>query len=130
VERATAEMKDNRATGDDDVPGDLLKLLREDGLRTVTEQINNIYETGDWTKDFSEVTVIALKKKPRATKYSDRHTISLITYSVKIAARTLGLSFEGKIEGVFGENNLGFRRGKGASDAMEMLRIVQYARST
>jgi hypothetical protein len=91
----------------------------------VTQQINNIYETGDWTKDFSEVTVIALKKKPRATKYSDRHTTSLITYSVKIAARILGLSFERKIiKGVFGENNLGFRRGKGASDAMEMLRTV------
>jgi hypothetical protein len=59
VERATAEMKDKRTTGDDVVPGDLLKLLREDDLRTVAQLINNIYETGEWPKDFSKVTVIA-----------------------------------------------------------------------
>jgi hypothetical protein len=67
VERATAE-KDNKATGDDGIPWDLLKLLRKDGLRTATQQINNIYETGEWPKDFSEVTVIVLTKKPRAIK--------------------------------------------------------------
>jgi len=27
--------------------------------------INAIYETGDWPKDFTEVTIIALKKKKR-----------------------------------------------------------------
>jgi hypothetical protein len=48
----------------------------------------------------------------------------LVIYTVKKVARILGLSFERKIEGVFGENHLGFRRGKGASDTMEMLRII------
>jgi hypothetical protein len=66
VERANAEKKDNKATGDDDIPWDLLKLLR-DGLRTVTQQINNIYETGEWPKDFSEVTVIVLTLQRRTT---------------------------------------------------------------
>ena len=42
----------------DDVPGDVLRLLRKCGLRTVIQQINNIYETGQWLKDFGEVTVI------------------------------------------------------------------------
>ena len=79
MERAIAEMKDNKATGDDYVPGDLLKLFGEDALRTVTQLINNIYETRELPKNFSEVTVIALKKQPRATKCSDRHTFSLIT---------------------------------------------------
>jgi hypothetical protein len=37
--------------------------------------------------------VKGLTKKPRATKHSDRHTVSLITYTVKIVARILGLSF-------------------------------------
>jgi hypothetical protein len=36
--------------------------------QTATHQINNIYETGEWPKDFSEVTVIVLTKKPRAIK--------------------------------------------------------------
>jgi hypothetical protein len=34
-------MRDKKATGNDDVPGDVLGLLGEDGLRTVTQLINN-----------------------------------------------------------------------------------------
>ena len=56
------------ATGDDDVPADVLKLLGDGGLKIMTKLINTIYETGGWPKDFMEVTMIALKKKPHATK--------------------------------------------------------------
>ena len=34
-----------KATRDDDVPGDVLKLLGREGLRTVTHVIDNVYET-------------------------------------------------------------------------------------
>jgi hypothetical protein len=45
------------------VPGDVLKLLGEGGMKTLKKLINTIYETGEWLKDFTEVTMIALKKK-------------------------------------------------------------------
>jgi hypothetical protein len=61
VEKAIKEMRDKKATGDDDVPGDVLKLLGEDGLRLMTQLINSMYVTGEWRRDFIEVTMIALK---------------------------------------------------------------------
>jgi len=112
------------STGDDIVPGGVLKVLRKCALSTATQQINNTYETREWSKDLSDVNSDCLKKKPRATKCSDRHTISWITNTVKIVATILGLSFERKTEDVFGENQYGFRRGKGASDTIGMLRIL------
>jgi hypothetical protein len=39
VEKAIKEMKDKKATGDDDVP--------EDGLKLMSQLISNMYETGD-----------------------------------------------------------------------------------
>jgi len=57
-------MKDKKATGDDDVPGN--ELLGENGLRLMTRLIN-IYETGKWLKDFTKVTMTVLKKQPKAT---------------------------------------------------------------
>jgi hypothetical protein len=45
-------MRDKKVTGNDDVPGDALKLLGEDGLRIVTQLISSVYETGEWLKDF------------------------------------------------------------------------------
>jgi hypothetical protein len=64
VEKAIKEMRDKRATGDNDVPGDVLKFLGEDGLRLMTQLINSLYVIGEWPIDLIEVTMIALNKKP------------------------------------------------------------------
>ena len=45
VEKAIKEMRNKKVTGDDDVPGDVLKLLGEVGLKIMTKLINNIYQT-------------------------------------------------------------------------------------
>jgi hypothetical protein len=107
----------------DHVPGDVLKLLGEDGLRLMTQLINSTYLTGDWPRDFIEVTMIALKKKPKATKCSDHRTIS-IAHTVKIIATTLRRRIESKTEDALGKDQFGFRRGKGTRDAIGMLRRI------
>jgi hypothetical protein len=81
VEKAIKETRNKKATGDDNVPGDVLKLMREDGLKIMTKLVDTIYETRKWPKDFTEVTMITLKKEPQATKCSDHRTISLITHT-------------------------------------------------
>jgi hypothetical protein len=47
VEKAMKEMRNRKATRDDDVPGEVFKLLGEDGLKILTKLINTIYETGE-----------------------------------------------------------------------------------
>ena len=81
VENAIKESRKRKTIGDGEVPGDVLKLLGEGGLKILTKLVNTIYETGEWPKDFTEVTIIALKKKTRATKCSEQRTISLIAHS-------------------------------------------------
>ena len=122
VEKAIKEMRNKNATGDD-VPRDVLKLLGEGGLKITTKFINTIYATGEWPKDFTEVTMIALKKKTQATKCSDHRTISLIAHTAKRVTKILR-RIEKKIEDVLGEERFEFRRGKGTRDAIGMLRII------
>ena len=98
VEKAIKELRNKKATGDDDVPGDVLKLLGEGGLKIMKKLINTNYETGEWPKDLTEVTMITLKKKPQATKCSDHRTISLIAHTAKIVAKILRRKIEKKIE--------------------------------
>jgi hypothetical protein len=43
--------------------------------------MNNIYVMGEWLKDFTDVTMISLKKKPYATKYTNLHSQPHHTYS-------------------------------------------------
>jgi hypothetical protein len=120
VEKAIKEM----AAGDGDVLGDVLRFLGEDGLKLMTQLISSIYVIGEWLRDFSEVTMIALKKKPKATKCSYHRTISLIAHTAKILARILRKTIEMKIEDALGEDQFGFRRGKGTRDAIGMLKII------
>jgi retron-type reverse transcriptase len=74
---------------------------------------------GEWPKDFTEVTMIALKKKPQPMKRSYYRTISLIAHRAKILRR-----IEKKIEDLFGEDTFGFRTGKLTRDAIAMVRII------
>ena len=98
VEKAIKEMRNRKATGDNDTPGDVFKLLGEGGLKILTELSNTIYNTGEWPQVFTEVTMIALKKKTKATKCSDYRTISLIAHTAKIIAKILRRRIEKKIE--------------------------------
>ena len=93
-------------------------------MKILTKLINTIYETGEWPKDFTEVAMIALKKKTRSTKCSDHRTISLIAHTAKITGKILRRRFERRIEDVFGEDQFGFRRGKGTRNAAGMMRII------
>ena len=124
VEKALKEMRNKKGTGDDEVPGDVLRLLGEGSLKIMTKLMNTIYETGEWPKDFTEVTVFTLKKKPQATKCGDHRTIRLIAHTANIVAKTLRRSIRRKIEDVLGEDRFGFRRGKGTRDAIGMMRII------
>jgi hypothetical protein len=90
----------------------------------MTQQINSIYVTGEWPRDFTEVTMIASKKKPKATKWSDHRTISLNTHAAKTVVRIFRRRIERKIEDAHGAYQIGFRRGKGTRDAIGMLRII------
>ena len=63
IEEAIKEMRNRKATGDYDVRGDVFKLLGQGCLKILTKLINTIYETGEWPKDCTEVTMIALKKE-------------------------------------------------------------------
>jgi hypothetical protein len=66
----------------------------------------NIYDTGEWPKDFNDITMTALKKKKKATKCrTNAHTL-------KVAVRILRRRTERKFGGVLGEDHIGFRGGK------------------
>ena len=120
VEKAIKEMRNKKAIGDDDVHGDVLKLLGEGGLKRRAKLINTIYETGEWSKDFTEVTMIAFK---RNHKLQNAVTIAH-SASAKIVTKILRRRIERKIEDVLGEDQFGFRRGIGTRDAIGMLRII------
>ena len=70
------------------------------------------------------MTMTALKKKTNAKKCIDCWHNNLIAHTAKIIAKILRRRIEKKIEYVLGEDQFGFRRGKGTREAIGMLRIM------
>ena len=58
--------------------------------------------------------MIAINKKPIATKCNRHHTITLFAQTTKIVARILRRGFERKIDGVLGEDQLDLEKEKEA----------------
>jgi Reverse transcriptase (RNA-dependent DNA polymerase). len=124
VVKAIKDMRRKKATGDNNIPIDLLEELGDSGLKIMTALVNKIYISGDWPKDFLDFTMITLSKKNQAKKCSDHRTISLISHTEKIVARILSKRLESKIEEVIEEDQFGFRKGKGTRDAIGLMRIM------
>ena len=45
MKNAIKEVRNKKATGDDDVPGDVLKILGKGGLKIMKKLITTLYET-------------------------------------------------------------------------------------
>jgi hypothetical protein len=75
-------------------------------------------------KDFTEVTVIAVKKEPKTTNGNDHRTGSIIAHIANITARIRRRRAEKKIEDILGGDQPGFGKGRGTRNAVGMLTII------
>ena len=85
-----------------------------------------IYKTGIWPQDFTTSVVVTLQKKHNAKVCSDFRTISLLSHASKIVIKVLHNRIEVKANAIhtIGEDQFGFRRGKGTREAIGSLRIL------
>jgi hypothetical protein len=90
----------------------------------LTQLINNIYESGEWPKDFTNFTMVAVQKKPKAIKCTDHLKISLTAHAANVVASVIRRRPEKKIDDVLGEDQFGFIKGTGTRDAIGMLIII------
>ncbi len=126
VTSAIADMKNNKTEGIDEIPAEILKLLEERALDSLTKLCQKIYMTGEWPTDFVQSILIPLKKKPNATECGDHRTISLISHAAKIVLKILNKRIQAKAESInyLAEDQFGFRKGRGTRDAIAALRVL------
>jgi hypothetical protein len=126
IEKAIEELKNGKSEGVDELPAEMIKCLGEKAKEEMIRLCQEIYLTGEWPSDFVETVMVPLKKKPNATECSDHRTISLIVHASKILLKILAKRLEGKVEAIHfvGEDQFGFRKGRGTRDAIAVLRTL------
>jgi Reverse transcriptase (RNA-dependent DNA polymerase) len=126
IRRAIKEMKLRKAEGIDGIPAEFLKALGDKAKEELIEICQQIYETGKWPEDFLRTVMVPLKKKPNANECSDHRTISLVVHASKILLNILTKRIESKIAATnyIGEDQFGFRKGRGTREAISVLRCL------
>ncbi|KAI5742530.1 hypothetical protein M8J77_008273 [Diaphorina citri] len=124
VRKAIKELKYNKALGSDNIPSEALKALGPCAITRITLLINQIYDSGIWPEDLLKTILVPLPKKPNATECKDFRTISFICHLTKAITRILIKRIESKIEQHLGEDQFGFRKGRGTRDAMGCMRMM------
>jgi hypothetical protein len=73
-----------------------------------------------------KTVIIPLQKKPNATDCSDHRTISLISHAAKILLKIITKRLESKVQAVnfLGQDQFGFRKGRGTREAIAALRSM------
>lgn len=128
VEKALKRIKNGKAGGTDEIIGELVKYSGQGGIRALTSLFNTIMEEGEVPEEWrmSKVTLIHKGGGKSKEDIGNYRPISVMN----ILAKVMGMVLNEKIvtwaeqEGVWGEEQNGFRRGRGGIDNLYILKEV------
>uniref|UniRef100_A0A8D8SJ40 Craniofacial development protein 2 n=2 Tax=Cacopsylla melanoneura TaxID=428564 RepID=A0A8D8SJ40_9HEMI len=124
VEYAIRNIKEGKAVGPDELPGDILKLIKKEHLGKITHLFNLVYQTGDIPADWLKSTFITLPKKPNAKKCEDHRTISLMSHTLKTFLKVIHKRIVNKLEENISDTQFGFRNGLGTREALFAYNVI------
>ena len=102
----------------------MLQALDEIGIDKITELCNKIYDTGYIPDDMRKSTFIPIPKKAKAVNCTDFRTISLMSHVTKMLVKIILHRNSTVIDREIGENQSGFRKGKGTREGIYNLRTI------
>ena len=124
VTAAIAHTKRNKAAGPDGIVVEMIEALEDFGIDTMTEIINEIYDSGTIPEDLSKSIFIALPKKHNATECELHRTISLMSHVIKMILRIIMWRARKNIKPEIGKEQCGFMKDTGTRNAIFTLRMI------
>ena len=114
------KLKENKATGVDDIPNEFLKFGGNKLAKILTKCFNEIIETGIVPEDWKRARVHLLHKGGRLDKHNlgNYRPISIISNICKVFCGLLNkrLNDQLELDGILGQGQNGFRRDRRGTD--------------
>ena len=79
----------NKASGRDEIPAELLKMLKVDAVKVLHLICKQIWKTQQWPQDWKRSVFIPIPKKGYVKECSNYHTIALISHTSKVMLKIL-----------------------------------------
>ena len=89
VKWALESITTNKASGGDEIPGELFQILKDDAVKVLHSICQQIWKTQQWTQDWKRSVFIPVPKKGNAKESSNYHAIALISHDSKVLLKIL-----------------------------------------
>lgn len=124
LERAIKNSKNRKATGPDNIPAEVIKILENRGKQALLNLFNAIYNYGIIPEDWLKSTFVTIPKKQNARRCNEYRTISLMSHVLKIFLRIIHVRLYGKLEDHMSDTQFGFRNNLGTREALFSLQVL------
>ena len=89
VKWALGSITVNKASGGDEIPVELFKILKDDAMKVLHSVCQQLWKTQQWPQDSKRSVLIPIPKKGNAKECSNYHTIALISHTSKVMLKIL-----------------------------------------
>ena len=79
----------NKASEGDEIPAELLKILKDAAAKVLYSICQQIWKTQQWPQDWKRSVFTPIPKKGNAKECSNYHTIALISHASKVVIKIL-----------------------------------------
>ena len=119
----------NKASGGDEIPVELLQILKDDAVKVLHSICQPIWKTQQWPQDWKKSVFIPIPKKGNAKECSNYHTIALISHANKVMFKILQTRLQQYVNHELPDVQAGFRKGRGTRDQIaNICWIIEKAR--
>ena len=123
VETAMHKMKKGKATGADEVRLEMLEMAGDVGVKWTGRLLNVCMQEGRIPKEWRMGLIVPIWKRKGDVHDPGKYKgITLLSQVLKLLERVLDARIRRRVEGDFGEEQQGFRKGRGTADRMYALR--------
>ena len=89
VKWALGSITTNKASGGDEIPAKLFKILKDDTVKVLHSICQQIWKIQQWPQDWQRSVFIPIPKKDIAKECSNYRTIALILQTSKVMLKIL-----------------------------------------
>ena len=84
VKWALGSITMNKASGGDGIPVELFQILKDDAVKMLNSNCQQIWKTQQWPQDWPRSVFIPIPKKGNAKDHSNYPTMTLISHASKV----------------------------------------------
>jgi len=129
VKRALGSITTNKASGGDEIPAELLQILKDDAVKVLHSICQQIWKTQQRPQDWKRSVFIPIPKKGNAKACSNCRTIALISHASKAMLKIVQARLQQYVNPELPDVQVGFRKGRATRDQIANIHwIIKKAR--